>query len=129
MKKTNREIYLKVNKEGLNEFNSNKFNYWSYYTSLLQIAYDLGWQGVDLSDKRVVKGWRFGKAPVDGISVNHVTNKCEKGLSLACVEGCKPCGSSMFFLNREKYKYEGLLVATGSDDEPVILPFGFDVFD
>lgn len=55
MTTTNRDIYLKVNKEGLDEFNSNKFNYWSYYTPLLQIAYDLGWQGVDLSGIKVVK--------------------------------------------------------------------------
>ena len=129
MATTNRDIYLEINKEGLSEFNSKKFRYWSYHTPLLQFAYDLGCQGVDLSNRKVVKGWRFGKAPINGISLNHATGNCENGLSLACIEGGEPCGSSMFFLDRKKYKYEGILVCTGSDDEPVILPFGFEVLD
>ena len=144
MKTTTRDVFLMANKEGLKfkkhclpfstetedehcEFIRNYYRSW--YTPLLKLAYDFGVSGVDLSTKDVVKGWRYGKASWCGISQNHVTGESEKGLSLAAIGDDKPHWEAMFLSDRPKYEYEGILVEKGSDGEPVILPFGFEVYD
>lgn len=121
---TNYENILKANKYGMN---------WTggeYRTPILQEAMIYGMNGVDLSSCPVVKGYRYGKAPDSGISYNYRDEKSERGLSLAGLENGKEVGSSMFFNDRKIYCYEGILLPKkGSDGEPLILAFNFEMFD
>lgn len=125
MKKTNRENIIEANVYGLNV----GWEGGSYYTPILEMARTLGCDGIDLRKAKVVTGYRYGKASEFGISQNYRDNISEKGLSLAALKGKKEIGSSMWFSDREKYEYTGIYVTKGSDGEPIILPFGFEVFD
>ena len=117
--KAMKQDYLNINQEGLNTK-----EYQSYHTPVLQIAFDLGQQGININELPVVTGYRYGKAPDSFISFNYTDNKSERGLSLAKIEGEEETGSSIWFLGRKKYKYTGyLLPYRGSDGEPLILAF------
>lgn len=104
-------------------------NYWSYRTPVLQCAYDLGQNGVDLKDAPIVKGIRYGKAPESGISTNFQSQTAEKGLSLAQEYGKKEIGSSVWFAERKAYEYRGIKVGVGSDGETLILPLHVENLD
>lgn len=101
----------------------------SYYTPVLQAAYSLGQQGVDLSTAPIVEGVRYGAAPEMGVSHNFANDVSEAGLSLAQVAGGKEIGSSIWFKDRKAYEYRGVLVGEGSDGEAVILPLHVENFD
>jgi hypothetical protein len=46
------------------------------------------------------------------------------------LEGQKEVGSSIWFLEREKVKVEGLLLPfTGSDGEPLVIPYCVEDYD
>jgi hypothetical protein len=101
--------------------------HWEYATPVLQAAYDLGWINQTVSDQ-VVTGHRYGNAPVDGIGINHSEGKREFGLSLAGIEGGMEIASVIFFSNRGRVSYTGLLSPlAGSDGEPIMLMF--DVYN
>ena len=124
--KTNLDSILSVNKYGME--NPNGFD--SFRTPIHQMAYELGQSGVDLSKQPVVKGWRRGKPPESGISSNYRDDISERGLSLMAIDNGKPGFSEMFMGDREKYNVEGILLPKkGSDNENLVLPFGFDNFD
>ena len=110
---------LKANKLGL----SGKYDYAMYHTPVLQSAFNLGVDGVDLSDAPVVTGYRYGAAPDGYISYNYSDQKTEIGLSLAALNGQKEIGSAMWFADRPVFEYTGLLCGKGSDGEPMILCF------
>lgn len=98
---------------------------WSYYTPVLQMAYNLGLDGVNLSDAPVVSGYRYGKVSEHGLSFNYADQKTEKGLSLAAIDGQPECSSVIWFRDRAKVAVSGVLLPlTGSDNEPLILPVG-----
>lgn len=122
---TNLKKILDANKYGLNDWQGG-----DYHTPIYSVAMQLGVSGVNLSECPVVKGYRYGKAPWSGISQNYRDNCSEKGLSLACVNEEQETGSCIWFNDRQKFEYEGLLLPyKGSDGEPLILPFGFEDFD
>jgi hypothetical protein len=122
---TNRENILQANAYGLRT----GVNGGSYYTPIFEMARLLGMNGLDLSAAPVVSGYRYGDAPELGISRNYREDIAEHGLSLAAIDGGKEIGSCVWFCDRPIRRYNGVLVGTGSDDEAVILPFGFEVFD
>ena len=97
-------------------------NYTSWYTPRLQMAYNLGYEGIAVDFDNVVTGYRFGDCP-EHESWNYAENRKEWGVSLAALNGEKEVGSSMWFADREKVTVEGLLIdAKGSDGEPLIIP-------
>ena len=124
--KTNQEAILKANKYGIRH--AGEFASW--YTAILQIASELGERGIDLASCPIVTGYRYGSAPERGISTNYAAGSSERGLSLAAVDGGKETGSCMWFADRARHEYTGILLPyKGSDGEPLILAFGFDNYD
>jgi len=114
---------LKANKAGL------AGNFLMYRTPVLQAAFDIGAAGVDLSNAPVVTGYRYGSAPEGFVSYNYLDNKPELGLSLAAMDGQKEIGSAMWFADREKFEYTGILCGKGSDGEPLILCLQAECWD
>ena len=113
-----KEEIMKANKAGMNEI-----EYVSYHTPVLQIAFDLGQDGIDLSEQPVATGYRYGIAPESFISYNSREQISERGLSLAAINGKKEIGSSVWF-NGKKHEYTGILLPyKGSDGENLILAF------
>jgi hypothetical protein len=117
---------VKANRRGLN---SSEGDFESYYTPVLQIAYNLGKKKKDLSKAKIVTGIRYGLAPETGISQNFTEGTSEEGLSLAQVQGSKEVGSSMWFKDRKAYEYRGIESGKGSDGETLILPLHVDNWD
>lgn len=116
-----RERILAANKAGMN--NPNDYNT-SYYTPAMQVAFEAGQKGIDLSKQPDVTGYRYGKAPDSGISTNYAEGRSERGLSLANLKGGKKVGSTIWFEGRKRYKYTGLLLPwKGSDGEPLIISY------
>ena len=117
------------NKNGLSQKDNPEWD--SYYTKILQAAYNIGLDGIDISTAPIVNATRAGKAPWDGISVNHKPGESENGLSCLSINGGEEHWSASFVGNRERHEYTGILLPiTGSDDEPLILPVdGFENFD
>lgn len=127
MKTLTANDYRKANARGIKESKSGDCT--SYYTPALQVAYSLGHEGISIADNQIVTGYRYGEMPWNGISANAQTGGFEKGLSLACIDGGKEIGSSVWFCDREKHTYSGILVGNGSDGEPVILSFQVENLD
>ncbi len=128
--KTNKEKILQANQLGLHNPD------WSlsFYTPIYQMAYNLGCKGIDLSLQPDVRGYRYGVAPESGLSRNYRDGISECGLSLAVITtpGYKTeeIGSAMFFSNRKKHYFKGMLLpCKGSDGEPLILMYGAEDFD
>jgi len=118
-----RDDILNANRYGLKQV------YTSFWTPVLEVAYLLGYEGVDLTDAPVVTGYRYGSAPEMFVSNNYRDNVSEKGLSLAAINGQNEVGSSVWFSDRKKHEYTGVLSGTGSDGEPVILCFDAENLD
>ena len=101
-------------------------NLTSWYTPRLQMAYDLGYDGIHVDFDNVVSGYRYGECP-KGASWNYADDCRELGVSLAALDGKKEIGSSIWFFDREKVTVEGLLISEkGSDGEPLIIPLDMD---
>jgi len=121
-KKVTEEDIKSANLAGLRHKDS-ETTYWSYYTPLLQVSYDYGHNGIDLTEEPVVTGFRYGDPSDSGLSYNYRDQVSERGLSLANLEGEDEVGSSMFFKDRGLVQVSGVLLPkTGSDGEPLILP-------
>ena len=128
LKKITREAILKANAAGLKHQNTG--TYWSYYTPTLQIAYDCGQMGIDLSTCEDVTAWRHGDPPESYISTNYMDNKSERGLSCMAILGEREVGSAIFFRDRNKVTIKGLLLPyKGSDGEPLILCYDAPNYD
>lgn len=123
MKKLTREKILEVNKMGI----ENPDAFWSFYTPSLQVAFELGQNGIDLSGQPDVNGYRYGNIPESGLSHNYMDDRSERGLSLVAIDGQKEVGSSIWFCDRKKVKASGLLLPKkGSDGEPLILSYDIE---
>lgn len=97
-------------------------NFTSWYTPRLQMAYNLGYEGIAVDFDNVVSGYRYGVCP-EHESWNYAENRKEWGVSLAAIDGAKEVGSSMWFSEREKVHVRGLLInEKGSDGEALIIP-------
>jgi len=118
--KVSRKDILEANRQGIKDNETGDFG--GYYTPVLQVAYNYGLNGNDLTEAPVVTGFRYGKAPETYISKNYADDRMEKGLSLAALDGDEEVGSTIWFCDRKVYHYTGILCpATGSDGEPLIL--------
>lgn len=117
------EQYKKANATGLKHKNTGDFL--SYYTPTLQIAYNLGINGISIQDVEPIVAFRFGKAPENFISWNYRDNEPEKGLSVYTKKSTVRCE----FIDREKYIYIGLPIANGGDGETLILAFDAENYD
>lgn len=101
-------------------------DYCAWYTPRLEMAYNLGYHGIDLDFDKVVKGYRYGDCP-ERESWNFLDNCKEYGVSLAALEEQKEVGSTMWFSDRRKVIVSGLLIGCkGSDGEPLIIPLDFN---
>lgn len=101
-------------------------NYCSWFTPRLEMAYNLGYDGIDVDFENPVSGYRYGACP-ERSSFNYAENCKEVGVSLAALDGEKEVGSSMWFCDREKVNITGLLIdKKGSDGEPLIIPLDMD---
>lgn len=121
------ESVLRMNAKGLRDRVNGEYQ--SFYTPVLQSAYNEGIAGHDLSSMPIVWGIRYGKAPELGISFNYAEGKAERGLSLAQEYGKKEIGSSMWFKDRKAYEYRGIKIGVGSDGETIILPLHVENLD
>ncbi len=121
--KTTEQQYKDANAAGLEHRTTGLF--WSYYTATLQVAYNLGLDGVSIQDVQPITAFRFGEAPENFISWNYRDNAPEKGLSVYTDKSVVRCE----FMDRKKYKYTGLPVATGGDGEILILAFDAEYLD
>lgn len=125
-----RESLLDANLYGLREHRSGAITFASWYSPEHAAAYRYGTEGVDLSTQPTVEGWRRGGAKFGGISHNYRDDVSERGLSMMSIEGSKPGFSEMFMGDRDRHDYTGLLLPdTGSDGEPLILPYGSENLD
>jgi len=120
---TTEQQYKAANAAGLKHRTTGAF--WSYYTPTLQVAYNLGLDGVSIQDVQPITAFRFGKAPENFISCNYRDNAPEKGLSVYTEKSVIRCE----FTDRQKYEYTGLPVATGGDGEILILAFDAEYLD
>jgi len=127
MKKVSRERILKANQAGLKDRETDRWR--SFYTPTLQVAYNLGQAGRDLSNAPEVRGYRYGPAPQSFISQNWRDDRSEHGLSLAALDGQEETWSAMFVWHRNVFYYSGLLVGRGADGEPVILCYEAEDYD
>jgi hypothetical protein len=109
--------YKDANAAGLRHRTTGDF--WSYYTATLQVAYNLGLDGVSIQDVKPITAFRFGKAPEKFVSWNYRDSTPEKGLSVYTDKSVVRCE----FMDRKRYEYTGLPVATGGDGEVLILAF------
>ena len=126
MDKVSRADILNANKAGLD----NPDSFWSYRTPVLQVAYELGTKGVDLSDAQDVTGYRYGAVPAHGLSHNYRDDRSERGLSLVAINGHKPVASVVWFCDRKRVRVSGLLLPyRGSDGEPLVLPYCVEYLD
>lgn len=126
MSKITADDIRQVNQTGI----ANPEAFWSYYTPVLQVAFELGQRGIDLAAAPVVSGMRYGIMPAGGISYNYRDERSERGLSLACIDGDKEVGSCIWFADRIEHNYTGVLLPyTGSDGEALILIIGIDNLD
>ena len=97
---------------------------WSYYTTVLQLAYNAGWSGVALGP--VVDCTRYGRLPSSGCSHNYRDDLSEGGVS--CVSAGDDtdgsAGAKMFMADRKLVGFRGVLLVDkrGSDGEPLVLP-------
>jgi len=115
-----------ANKEGLRSGDQ----YWSYHTPILQLAYNLGKKGMDLSALHIVTGYRYGGVHWSGLSHNYASDTSEGGLSMAKIDGEKECGSVIWFADRDKVQARGILLPyRGSDGEALIIPLNVEIFD
>lgn len=117
------EQYKEVNAAGLRHRNTS--NCWSYYTPSLQIAYNLGLDGISIQDLEPIVAFRYGKATENFISWNYRDNAPENGLSVYTEKSIVRSE----FTDRKKYEYAGLPVAKGGDDEILILAFDAENHD
>lgn len=122
-----RQDYIDANKAALNG------DMRCYRTGALTAAANLGFENIDISKCESVIAYRFGAIPENGISYNYRDNECERGLSVAWLKGHKKEAKNRNmaeFADREVVRVEGLLLpVTGSDGEPLILPYGIDNLD
>ncbi len=119
------EDILKANRYGL----KNRDAFLIYRTPVLACAQHWGQEGIDLSRAQVVQGWRYGNNET-GVSQNYADVTSEYGLSLAALEGGDEIGSSIWFCDRPKIHFRGILLPSrGSDGEPLILPVGGENYD
>lgn len=114
-----KEQYLKANQNGLNGGSP------CYYTPVLQVAYNIGLNGVDLSLSETVTAFRYGKAPETFLSYNYAENRPENGLSVYTEKSIVRSE----FLDRDKFEYTGIVSGTGSDGEILILAFDAENWD
>ncbi len=114
---------LGANSAGLKHRNTNHF--WSYHTPTLQVAYNMGLDGINLSESKDVIGYRFGKAPDTFISYNYSDNKLENGLSVYTEKSIVRSE----FLGRKKYEYSGIVSGIGGDGEVLILSYEAEYLD
>lgn len=127
MSKIEIEHYKKAYKLG--KIHAKEGNLCGWYTPILQAAYDLGYEGVEIDFTQIVKAERYGNLP-NGCSYNYAENKKEMGVSASNIVGCKEIGSSVWFSGRDKIQFEGILLPmTGSDGEPLLLPLGIEQYD
>ena len=105
-------------------------DYCAWYTPRLEMAYNLGYDGIEVDFEHIVNGYRYGECP-EHESFNYADNTKEHGVSLAALDGQKEIGSSVWFCDRNKVNVSGLLISeTGSDGEPLIIPLDMvDQFD
>lgn len=123
-----RQHIIDANQAGLRHRGTE--TWWSYYTPVLQVAYDRGLAGVDLAGQPDVRGYRYGQIPATGLSTNWAADTSERGLSLAALDGGAEVGSAMWFSDRPVHHVEGMLLPyRGSDGEPLVLPYGIEVWD
>jgi len=63
---------------------------------------------------------RLGDAPANGMSYNYRDNRYEDGVSAMSIAGLPDNGASaMIDTDRPRKWYTGVLIGTGSDDEPI----------
>ena len=120
MKTINKNQYLAANKAGLQDGES---GFASYYSPALQLAYNLGCKGIDLSSRPMVTGYRYGEVPETGISWNHADGRAERGVSLISIDAPRTDTLNANLMgNRPLVEVKGILLpTTGSDGEPLIL--------
>lgn len=108
-----------------------KNGFWfCWWDKILNVAYELGQDGVDLSSAPVVDAHRWGAPPIDGISKNHAENRAEKGCSCAYLDSDPDdCYGYMTQASgADSVAIRGILVPdTGSDGEPLVLLSGTGV--
>lgn len=115
----------KANAMGLKDLANGNWSCW--WNKILNVAYELGQDGMDLSDSPVVKAHRWGDVPEDGISKNHAENRAENGCSCAWLDSNpNDCYGYMTQASgADCVEVSGVLVKdTGSDGEPLILLVG-----
>ena len=101
-----------------------------WWNKILDVAYRLGQDGIDLTEAPTVDAHRWGDIPKDGISVNHAEDRAELGCSCAWLDGnpndCYGYMSQASGL--DSVAIRGVLVPdTGSDGEPLVLLVGSGV--
>ena len=106
----------------------NDDTYWSYYTGVLQAAYDAGRARLSLSDT-ISDCQRFGKLPIAGRSHNYADNRSEAGISvISCDNVHNGCAGAMLYMSaRTTINFRGikLLGITGSDGEDLVLAIDY----
>ena len=100
-----------------------------WYTKVLEAAYSLGRRGIIVDFDNIVTAERYGELP-EGVSYNYRDGFMEDGVSATNIKGEKEVGSSIWFCDREKIEFRGILLPVkGSDGEPLLLPLDVWQYD
>ena len=122
------ENYKSAYNYGVNDSKNGEITGW--FTPALEAAYDMGYRGIAIDFENVVIAERYGNLPEGGVSFNYSEGKKELGCSASNIKGEKEIGSSMWFADREKIEFSGILLpVTGSDGEPLVLPLEIEQYD
>ena len=114
-----KEQILAANRAGLNG------EYVGYYTPVLKVAFNLGSNGINLDNAKIIKAFRYGSAPESFLSWNYAKNTPENGLSVYTDRSIVRSE----FLDRPKHEYTGLVSGIGGDGETLILCFDAENLD
>jgi len=131
--KTTKELYDKVIDYAENDIKSDNFT--GFYTPVFERLYNLVRGGVKVDTNKIVKAFRYGNVPENGLSYNYRDNECENGTSVARIDGKNEINGinikySLLFSDRKEVEVTGILMPLyGSDGENLVLPFGIEQFD
>ena len=90
----------------------------------------MGMEGIEIDFSNIVIAERYGNLPEGGRSHNYRDDIKEYGVSASNIKGEKEIGSVIFFCDRKKIEFQGILLPiTGSDNEPLILPLNIEQYD
>lgn len=128
--KTTVEKFKAAYNYGFNDKKNDSYANSAWFLKAFEVAYNYGHDGMEINWNDIVTCIRYGNIPDSGVSYNYLSEKFEKGLSVANALGEAEVASTVWFSDRRKVEVQGIrLPCKGSDGETLVLPLGVEDFD